>query len=111
MWGDGFRHDLLTATRIVWIILGAISGIAVLAPFLLGPETLFSLFPVCQAKTAGRSCILCGMTTAFVSIGRGDLQGARFANGGSITVYIVLLVNFLAVLAYTIMRVKRHADS
>ena len=106
----GLRHDLPKALRIVWLILGTVSGLLVLAPFFLPAQTLFSVFPVCAAKAAGSSCFLCGMTTAFVSIGRSDWAGALAANSGAIPLYIGLIVNFVAATAYTMMRVKRHAN-
>lgn len=107
----GFRGDLSYALRIVWLILSIVSGLAVLSPLFLSPSFVFRLFPVCQAKLTGSSCVLCGMTTAFVSIGQGDFAAAQTANPASLTLYFTLLLNFMMGTAYTIMRVKRHASS
>ena len=76
-------------------------------------ESLFGIFPVCAAKAAGGQCLLCGMTTAFVHIGSRTIwTAARQANGGSLFFYTALTLNFVAVLlAYTMMRVFRHANS
>jgi len=111
---DSFRDQLPRALRIVWLIIGFVSGFAVISPFLVAPESLFGIFPVCAAKAAGGQCLLCGMTTAFVYIGAGDLDAAHQANGGSLFFYTALTLNFVAVLAYTaytMMRVFRHANS
>ena len=71
---DSFRDQLPRALSIVWLIIGFVSGFAVISPFLVAPESLFGIFPVCAAKAAGGQCLLCGMTTAFVQIGAGHLR-------------------------------------
>jgi hypothetical protein len=111
MTGRGFRHDLPYALRMVWLILSIVSCLAVLAPLFLPPSSLFRIFPMCQAKLAGSSCILCGMTTAFVSIGQGDFAAAQRANPASLPLYFTLVLNFVMGITYTMMRVKRHASS
>jgi hypothetical protein len=107
---ERFRDQFSRAVRIVWLIIGFVSGLAVISPFVFPAESLFSIFPVCAAKAAGGQCVLCGMTTAFVHIGTGDLSAARQANGGSLFLYSALALNFVAALAYTMMRVIRHAN-
>jgi hypothetical protein len=107
---DGFRNDFQQAIQYVWLILGCVSGLAILAPLVLSPDFVFSLFPVCQAKAAGGECVLCGMTTAFVRIGQGDLPGAQSANSGALLLYSGLALNFLGAASYTMMRVIRHAN-
>ena len=62
---DGLRHDAQYALYYVWLILGCLSGVIVVAPVLLSPEFLFSVFPICSAEAAGGECLFCGMTTAF----------------------------------------------
>jgi hypothetical protein len=106
----GLREDLPQALRIVWLILGALSGVIVVAPFLFSSEILFHVFPICAAKAAGSSCVLCGMTTAFVSIGHGDWARAYAENAGAPTLFAALLFNFVGAAMYTMMRVIRHAN-
>ena len=108
---EGLRHDVQQALRIVWLVIAAFSGIIVLAPFLLSSESLSGIFPICAAKAAGSSCMLCGMTTAFVSIGQQDWARAYEANAGAIPLYAVLLANFVGAAMYTMMRVLRHAHT
>ena len=107
---DGLRQDFQDALRYVWLILGCVSAFAVIAPLVFPSETLSNVFPVCQAKAAGGQCLFCGMTTAFVRIGQGDLTGARSANSGPYGLYLGLALNFMACAAYTMMRVIRHAN-
>ena len=108
---ESFRDQFPRALRIVRLIIGFVSGLAVIFPLVFPAESLFIIFPICAAKAAGGQCLLCGMTTAFVHIGTGDLGAARQANGGSLFLYTALTLNFVAVLAYTMMRVIRHANS
>jgi hypothetical protein len=111
MTDPGLRRDVPQALRIVWLILGAISGALVIAPFVLPSQLLFGVFPICAAKAAGSSCFFCGMTTAFVEIGRGDWAGAYHANAGALPLFGALLVNFAGSCTYTIMRVLPHANT
>ena len=111
MASDGLTDDISQALRIVWLILGAVCGFVIAAPLILPSDLLLGWFPICAAKAAGGRCFLCGMTTAFVRIGEGDLTGALLANSGSIALYTVMAVNFTAVVAYTMFRVIRHANS
>jgi hypothetical protein len=107
---SGLRSDLPRALRVVWLILALVGGLAVVAPFLVPASLLFNIFPICSAKAAGSSCILCGMTTAFVSIGEGDIAAAQSANAAALPLYCLMIMNFAVAAAYTI-RVKRHASS
>ena len=107
---DKLRHDFRRALRYVWLILGCISGLVLIAPLVLPSDFLFALFPICPAKAAGGKCFFCGMTTAFVRIGQGDLMGAKSSNSGSLPLYLGLVLNFTAATAYTMMRVIRHAN-
>ena len=111
MTDGGLRRDLPRAFLLVWLAVGAVTGLAVLAPLVLPSSFLLGVFPVCPSKAAGFECILCGMTTAFVRIGSGDLAGALQAHGGSVAVYCGFVLNFCAAAAYTMMRAKRHANT
>ena len=103
--------ELSRALRIVWIIIGFVSGFLVIAPLVFPAGALFGVVPVCAAKAAGGSCFLCGMTTSFVRIGGGDFAGAQASNSGSVALYAVLGLNFVAALSYTMLRVIRHANT
>ena len=111
MTDGGLRQDLSRALLIVWMVLGAGTGSAALAPLVLPSSFLFGLFPACPSKAAGFECIVCGMTTAFVRIGNGDLAGALRAHSGSLAVYSAFVLNFCAAAAYTMMRAKPHANT
>jgi hypothetical protein len=107
---DGLRQDLRQAFKIVWLIVAGVCGLVVLVPFLLPSQLMSGWFPVCAAKAAGGQCSFCGMTTAFMRIGEGDLPGAAAANAGSILLFTGMALNFAAGVAYTMLRVLRHAN-
>lgn len=94
----------------VWLIISAALAVAVIAPFVTPEEILYGVFPECEAKRRGGSCALCGMTTAFVLIARGDLDGAQSANGGSVALWSLSALNFAGAVAYSIvaLRKRRH---
>jgi Protein of unknown function (DUF2752) len=108
---DQLSRDISKALQIVWLIVGAACGIVIIAPLILPADLLYGWFPVCATKRSGGRCILCGMTTAFVRIGAGNWSGALSANSGSIALYAGMALNFVAVAAYTMFRVIRHANS
>ncbi|HYI92988.1 MAG TPA: DUF2752 domain-containing protein [Bryobacteraceae bacterium] len=104
-------RDISQALRIVWQILGVACGIVIIAPLVFPASVLLGWFPACATKTSGGRCVLCGMTTAFIHIGSGDWPEALSANTGSIALYAGLTLNFVIAVAYTMMRVIRHANS
>jgi hypothetical protein len=107
---DGLREDLPKALKIVWLIAAGVCGLAVIAPLVFPSSLLVGWFPVCAAKAAGGRCILCGMTTAFLHIGEGDLSGATAANSNSILLFAAMSLNFASAVTYTMLRVLRHAN-
>ena len=84
------NHDVRRAILISWWIVAAAGALAVLAPLVLPAAWLFGWTPSCPG------CFLCGMTTAFVFIARGDFAGALSANHGSLFLYAGLALNALA---------------
>ncbi len=89
-----FLADLKTALLISWLLISLMIFPVLAAPFLVQPETLMSLTPVCEWKVKyNRECPLCGMTTAFILISEGRLNEAVEANRGSIPLYAALLWN------------------
>ena len=104
-------------SRIGWIALtllcvGALWLATRLEPSPTGWGTHMQLgLPPCGFLVlTGRPCPSCGMTTAFLRIGEGDLSGAAASNSGSILLYAGMALNFAAAFAYTMLRVLRHAN-
>ncbi len=111
MIAPGLRRDLAQALRLVWLVVGVITGALAAAPFVLPSQWMLGLFPACPAKLAGSECVLCGMTTAFVQLGSLDWAAAAASHRWSILLYLCFVLNFCGALAYTIVRAKRHANT
>ena len=102
--------DIRKGLTITWVILAMVLMVAVLAPFVLPEQTLFSLFPPCEARLRGEACVLCGMTTAYVRLAKGDFAGAIEANRYSAGLWLASIANFAAAKAYILFRLLRHAQ-
>jgi hypothetical protein len=79
-----------------WLIVGIALLLAVILP-LVAPEPLIhAITPRCVWKVRfGRECPLCGLTTAFIDIGRGAWRQARASNAGGIPLYAAFVLNSL----------------
>lgn len=88
--------DARRAFYISWLIVSAALLIALAAPFFISSANLERILPPCEWQVRyGKPCPLCGMTTAFYHISRGDLSQALDAHGESVTVYLLFLANTL----------------
>ncbi len=103
------------AIFIVWIILGFIILLILTAPFILSIDTINAITPTCEWKTKyGRECILCGMTTAFINISKGNFMEAFRNNNFSIYLYSFFVVNEIALIAfvtYKLNKIKSNRDA
>lgn len=96
------------AFRIVWLAVSAAGLLILLASVPPAAPLAGRLLPVCQAKARHhRECALCGMTTAFQAISRGDWRDAPRANRGSLPLYFALLANQIAAAGWVLARVRR----
>lgn len=108
-----FRSDVLPALAGVWLVISLVLLLAALTPFLAPSDALFGVFPVCEARARGSSCALCGMTTAYVHIGRGDFGSAQATNHAAVPLWVLSLLNFPAAAAYSIpalLRARRNGE-
>ena len=79
-----------------WLILSLPLLTAVLLPLVAPSSLIQAIAPHCVWKAQfGRECPACGMTTAFLHIGRGEWRAAAASNAGSIPVYIGFVLNSL----------------
>jgi hypothetical protein len=101
-----FMAQLRSAVIIVWLIIAAVCGAAVAAPLVMGPATVQSLVPVCEARAKNTSCPACGLTTAFIAIAHGSWGEAQEANRGAIPLFAGFAVNFGAAAAYLIRKLR-----
>ncbi|GEM_PF-3592223 len=99
--------ELVPALRVVWRILSFGTAVLLLLPFAIPPATLSSWVPPCEWQLQGRSCSLCGMTTAFYLLSVGDVPGALAANSLSLGLYVCLVVNLAIWSGVTLIALKR----
>ena len=102
------RSGLRPALTAVWLIVSVALAAAIVVPFIAPAEVLYGVFPECEAKRRGAACSLCGMTTAFVLIARGDLDGAQSSNSGSVALWSVSAVNFVGAAAYSTTALRKR---
>lgn len=92
------KRDVAQAFIWAWLAASAVGFALALAPVVLPNGALLGVFPRCSG------CFLCGMTTAFDAIGRGDLESANSANRGSVLLYSSLVINGLIAGTYAVRR-------
>jgi len=103
-------RQLSTSLILAWLALSVAAGGVLLAPFVLPPAALGALAPECQWKDRyHRECILCGMTTSFVAISRGDFRAAARHNQGSLPLFLALLANECVALGFVLRQFGRQA--
>src|SRR3954454_12711442 len=89
----GFRAESRSALKIVWFTVSATLAMAVVAPVLLPGPVVDRMVPVCQARARGGQCFLCGATTWFIEIGRGDVAAAQQSNAMAVPLYGAFALN------------------
>jgi hypothetical protein len=88
---------LIAALLLVWLVISLVTAAAIVAPFMLPERMIAALTPVCESKRLyGRECFLCGTTTAFIAISRGEWRRAAELNRGAIPLYAFFAVNAIA---------------
>ncbi len=99
------NKDVWTSVRIVWFIVSIICCVLVLSPFILRQETIYNIAAFLQVKHE-QPCILCGMTRAFLSLSKGDIQQALRYNNYSVFVVLIIAANILSNLIYLFYKIK-----
>lgn len=86
--------DLKAALWMVWIVVSVVALSTLLAPWILTPQQIAAATPRCEWKERyGKECMLCGMTTAFLSIRQGRFEEAERANRGALPLYAGFVLN------------------
>ncbi len=92
------------ALLLVWFAISLVTAAAIIAPLMLPEPAIAAVTPVCESKRRyGRECVLCGTTTAFIAISRGDWRTAVESNRGALPLYICFAINAAAA-AYVVSR-------
>jgi len=93
---DDHPPSVARALNIVWIIVTIVACSTLIAPSVF-PEDLI-LAASAKVQGAGHvpnSCMLCGMTRAFIGLARGDFLTAQAMNRGAIPLAIAITMNAL----------------
>jgi hypothetical protein len=95
-----------TALLIHWLVLSAIAGLVLLAPFVVSRETILRQTPQCWYKARHqKDCPACGMTRGFLEISDGNLRAAQASNRGSVPLFGLLAANELVVAGFLIRKI------
>jgi hypothetical protein len=84
------------ALLLAWFAVSGVMAMTVAAAIFVPAPLVQRLAPVCEAKARGSECVLCGMTKAFLHLGRGEVAEAKRANRGSLALWTVFLGNGVA---------------
>jgi hypothetical protein len=98
--GNGKLGELKKALWRAWLILTGCSLLGVMALWIVPQATLLAISATLQAEH--ESCLLCGMTRAFLSLSRGNLQEAIALNALSPVLFCAIIINFIILLCYII---------
>lgn len=116
MISDNFNKEIRAAFKIVWIIYSALVLIVIVITF-FSPGTLHEISPVCLSKSLnGEECFMCGMTSAFTEISKGNIINAYTLNKLSIFLFTVMSLNSIFFIIFTGKKFrsflnKRRSDS
>lgn len=100
--------DIRLALYWAWFVASMPILFAVAAPFLMPEAWLLALSPVCVWKSQlGVECPGCGLTRAFVEIGRFEFGEALRANRASLAIYALFLTNSVVLLAAVCRSLRR----
>jgi len=88
---------MIKAVHTVWIIVSAGMMAVLAASFVLTPESASHILPPCEWQVEfNRACPLCGMTRSFMHVARGELGQALESNGAGPALYILFVMNEIA---------------
>ncbi|MGB9605718.1 MAG: DUF2752 domain-containing protein [Bryobacteraceae bacterium] len=88
--------ELRRALLLVWLVASGALLPVVSGPWLFSATALRSAATRCRLEHAGgKPCPLCGMTQAFIHIGRREWSAARRANPAALPLYFSLVINEL----------------
>ena len=99
------RNELTLVALLVWFILSVGIFIVLALPFIVPQHQIAQFIPECQWQSQfQKSCVFCGMSTAFYAISRGDFTGAYHLNPLSLYIYSAFLMNIL----FAVLTLKRN---
>jgi hypothetical protein len=93
--------SLISALKIVFLVVGIVSAAVLAVVFAADKSWLLAHIPICEYKTAGKECVLCGSTRAFFEIRNGNFQQAAAYNRASIFLFGLMIMNVIITITAT----------
>ena len=90
-------NEFKTAITIVWYVLSLVIVMILVLSF-IKPMSIINEIPICEYKLQEKSCVLCGMTRAFLEITIGNFQKANRLNQGSILLFSFFILNTITII-------------
>jgi hypothetical protein len=101
-------EQLRTSLRAAWLVVSIPLLLCVMLPLVAPADTVAAITPVCVWKSQfGRECPGCGLTSAFLLIGSGDLRGAAHLHSAGLPLFGTFVVNSIVAAAYCLRRILR----
>jgi len=108
MSGMPSMRDTRVSFIVAWFALSVGGMSLLLAPFIVPHSILLKVSSTCESRHGDIArCPLCGMTTAFLLLSEGDLEGAQRSNHWSIFLFSGLLINSITALIFASRQVVR----
>ncbi len=103
-------QEMKIAIASVWLIVSAILLAVIIAPYFIHESALLTASGFCQLSHQHQeTCLLCGMTRAFIAISQGHFAEAFTLNQWSLPLYGVILTNELSVIIFLANRTGRFS--
>lgn len=94
--------SLKIALKRLWIFGTIASVVLVLLVFFDDKETIKSQVPVCMSiQYQGKPCVLCGSTSAFYEISKGNWTRALELNKIAVGLFVAIWINLFVFIGYT----------
>jgi hypothetical protein len=102
------NKQIKLALSVVWIVLSGIILIILIVTFILPADSIDAIVPKCESKIKfNKPCPLCGMTTGFLDISRGQFKEASMANGFGIYLFSIFVSNEIVMVAVFLLKKGR----
>ena len=100
-------ESLKIALKRLWILGTLASVVLVLLVFFDDKETIKKKVPVCTSiQYQGKPCFMCGSTSAFYEIAKGNWSRALELNKIAVFLFVLILGNCIVFVIYFVVKLK-----
>lgn len=101
--------EIRQALKIVWFIYSLLGIMVIFISTSFSEGTVLNITPTCfSVKYFNSECHFCGMTRAFINIGKLNFFEALKLNKGSIFLFIVILANSLLFIKHATFNLTKY---